>query len=177
MHGLAARRGVRALVPACTAAAVLALAAASPAPAASPRPAAQAAVRLHRLLNAVRADHGAPPVRRDRTLARVARRHSRDMILHRYFAHDSRSGARFSARILRTGWARGQRHWRLGENLAWGWGRRAAPRSIVQAWMRSPAHRRILLDPGFRVVGIGIAHGTPLGPTRRGRTYTTDFGS
>jgi uncharacterized protein YkwD len=178
MHGLAARRRVRALVPACTAAAaVLVLAAASPAPAASPRPAARAVVRLHRLLNAVRADHGAPPLRRDRTLARVARRHSRDMILHHYFAHDSRSGARFSARILRTGWARGRRHWRLGENLAWGSGRRAAARSIVQAWLRSPAHRRILLDPGFRVVGIGIARGTPVGPARRGRTYTTDFGS
>jgi hypothetical protein len=44
--------------------------------------------------------------------------------------------------------------------------------------LRSPAHRRVMLSRGIRVVGIGIAHGTPgKGPAGGGRTYTADFGS
>src|SRR6185436_188692 len=58
------------------------------------------------LLNAARAAHGAPPLRLDRRLARAARGHARDMVAHRYFAHESRSGERFTARIARTGWMR-----------------------------------------------------------------------
>ena len=27
--------------------------------------------------------------------------------------------------------------------------------------MRSPGHRRILLDPGYDTVGLGVARGTP----------------
>jgi uncharacterized protein YkwD len=129
------------------------------------------------LLNAARAEHGAPPLQLDARLARSARRHSCDMVAHHYFAHESRSGARFSARIVRAGWMRGRRHWRVGENLAWGSGRRASHAATVSAWLHSPAHRRILLSPGFRVVGIGIVRGTPVAGRSRGRTYTTDFGS
>jgi uncharacterized protein YkwD len=143
---------------------------------------AEAAVGSHAAavleqLNAARRVHGARPLRFDARLARAATRHSRDMVLHRYFAHDSRSGTRFSTRIARTGWMRGRRHWRVGENLAWGSGRAADPRAIVSAWLQSPPHRRILLQPRFRVVGIGIAAGTPVGGERAGRTYTADFGS
>ena len=130
-----------------------------------------------RLLNAARADAGAPPLRLDRRLNRSSRAHSCDMVAHHYFAHESRSGARFSARIARAGWMRGRGRWHVGENLAWGAGPQAAPRAIVKAWLRSPPHRRNLLAPGFRVVGIGIASGTPLVGKPVGRTYTTDFGS
>jgi uncharacterized protein YkwD len=45
----------------------------------------------------------------------------------------------------------------------------------VLAWLRSPAHRRVLLDRRFRVAGIGIARGTPFATP--GATYTADFGS
>ena len=97
------------------------------------------------------------------------------MIAKRYFAHDSRSGARFSARIARTGWMNGRSRWSVGENLAWGSGTQAAAASIVASWMRSAAHRRNILSPRFRVIGIGIVRGTPVGTD--GFTYTTDFGS
>jgi uncharacterized protein YkwD len=144
----------------------------SPGPHAGRTPAA-----VLRLLNAARADAGAPPLRLDRRLNRSSRRHSCDMVAHHYFAHESRSGARFSARIARTGWMRGRRRWNVGENLAWGAGSDAAPRAIVQAWLQSPPHRHNLLAPGFRVVGIGIVAGTPIAGKPMGRTYTTDFGS
>jgi uncharacterized protein YkwD len=109
-------------------------------------------------------------------LYRAAIRHSRDMVATRYFAHESRSGARFSARIARTGWMTGRGRWAVGENLGWGSGTQATPRSIVAAWMHSAGHRHNMLDPRFRVIGIGIVSGAPVG-SNGGATYTTDFGS
>jgi uncharacterized protein YkwD len=138
---------------------------------------ADAAVAILDGLNAARAEHGAPPLRADRRLALAARRHARDMVAHHFFSHESPSGERPSSRIARTGWLHGRRHWRLGENLAWGRGCLGRPGAIVTGWLRSPAHRRIMLSRAYRVVGIGIAHGTPVGHSARGRTYTADFGS
>lgn len=174
------RRPGRLRLLAVTAAVALAVLAALPVGttrAAARCSAAQPPAPLLRLLNAARAEQGVAPVRHDARLARSARRHSCDMVAHHYFAHDSRSGARFSARIARVGWMRGRRHWRVGENLAWGRGPRAAPAATVSAWLQSPAHRRILLSPGYRVVGIGIVRGTPIAGAAGGLTYTTDFGS
>lgn len=114
-------------------------------------------------------------LRPERRLGRAALGHSRDMVAQHYFSHTSRSGLSFSARIATTGWMRGRRHWTVGESLAWQPGR-PAPRGVVLAWLHSPPHRRVLLHPAFRVVGIGIAPGTPTsGPG--GATYTADFGS
>ena len=127
------------------------------------------------LLNAARALHGAPALRPDPRLARAARRHSRDMVERRYFDHVSPGGAGLRDRVARTGWTRGRNGWRLAENLGWGSGSLATPGAIVDAWLRSPDHRRILLDRGLRVVGIGIAPGTPQGSP--GATYTADFGA
>jgi uncharacterized protein YkwD len=157
-------------------AAVLVLVAASttapPASAAAhPSPAA-----VLRLFNIARARHGVPPLRDGPRLAQAARAHSRDMVAHRYFAHVSRSGERPSRRIAHTGWMRGRRRWHVGENLAWGTRRNARPAAIVVAWLRSRDHRRIMLDPVYRLVGVGISRGTPFTGSRHGLTYTADFG-
>ena len=178
MHTFSRRPGRLRLLPATAAAAlaVLAMLPVGTSHAAAGCSAAQRPAPFLRLLNATRAQHGVPPVRLDARLVRSARRHSCDMVAHHYFAHESRSGARFSARIARVGWMRGRRRWRVGENLAWGTGQRAAPATTVTAWLKSPAHRRILLSPRFRVVGVGIVRGTPIAGAS-GRTYTTDFGS
>jgi uncharacterized protein YkwD len=167
--------------------AVAALAMTVSAPAAAPCAGADAApAQLDRqarsatvlcLLNDQRAASGLPPLGGDRRLAAAARAHSRDMVAHQYFAHDSRSGASFAVRIRRAGWMRGRRSWRVGENLAWGTGGLATPRAILAAWMKSPPHRRAVLDSGYRVVGIGVAIGAPVGGAADGATYTADFGS
>ena len=128
------------------------------------------------LINQVRTERGMHRLRFDRRLGSAALRHSRDMAAHHYFSHTSRSGLSAADRIAKTGWLRGREHWMIGENLAWHVAP-AAPRSIVRAWLRSPAHRHILLEPLFRVVGIGVARGTPFGGARGGATYTADFGS
>jgi hypothetical protein len=71
---------------------------------------------------------------------------------------------------------RGRGRWHVGENLAWGTLRRARPAAVVAAWLRSPSHRRIMLDPRYRVVGVGVVRGVPFPGPRHGRTYTADFG-
>lgn len=129
------------------------------------------------LLNAKRHARALAPLRVSGKLARAARRHSRDMVRHQYFAHDSRFGAAFSARIAATGWMRGRDAWSVGENLAWGGGPRATPEAIVAAWMASPAHRRNILDRRFHTIGIGVVTGMPVAAGGTGATYTTDFGS
>lgn len=156
---LAAIAAVAVLVPAGTAGA-------------GERPAA-----ILRLVNAARAAHHQPPLRFDAHLTRAARGHSREMVARHYFAHVSRSGERFSSRIARTGWMRGRRCWHVGENLAWGTRGKGRPSAIVPAWLHSPPHRHVLLDPAYRVVGIGIVRGTPFAGPSRGWTYTADFGS
>jgi uncharacterized protein YkwD len=152
-------------------------AAASPTPVCPPDRSAQPlAVTTLCLINRSRARHRAPRVRLDRRLARVARCHTRDMVAHHYFSHTSRSGLSSSDRIARSGWMRGRGHWIVGENLAWHAGA-PSPRSIVRAWLRSRAHRHVLLRPEYRVVGIGVVHATPFASARDGATYTADFGS
>ena len=126
------------------------------------------------LVNQVREAHGVPHVRLDPRLARVARRHSRDMVRNRYFSHTSPDGSSSSDRIAASGWMRGRERWAVGEDLAWRVGT-VRPSEIVEDWLNSPSHRRVLLRRRYHVVGIGIAAGTPSGDS--GRTYTADFGS
>ena len=128
------------------------------------------------LVNRVRRRHGLRPLRVRRRLSVAARRHARAMVRGGFFSHFSRSGASFVDRIARAGYLRRARSWLLGENLAWGAGRRAKPAAVVRAWMRSAAHRRTMLNPRFREIGVGVAAGAP-GRRRRGAAiYAHDFG-
>jgi uncharacterized protein YkwD len=107
---------------------------------------------LLQTMNAVRTSHGLAPLRVDVRLLRAARGHSADMLNRQYFAHGSVAGR---AR------AQGARGPVFGEDLAWGTG--ATGRWVVNQWLASPAHRAVLLRPGFRRVGIGISLGTFVG--------------
>ena len=128
------------------------------------------------LLNRVRARHDLPQLRLNPRLSRAARRHTRDMVRRRYFAHDSLDGRSFSQRIHAARYVPRGASWWIGENLGWGSGSLAEPMSLVRAWMRSPGHRANILNRTFRDIGIGIAPRAPVGGYRDGATYTTDFG-
>ena len=125
-------------------------------------------------LNRERAHYGLRRLSLNKRLARAARRHARDMVRRRYFAHDSLSGKPFTHRIHRTGYTTGRR-WTLGENLGWGAGSLASPAAIVHAWMESPAHRANVVGP-FREVGVGLALGSPRPGHTGAGTYATEFG-
>jgi uncharacterized protein YkwD len=126
------------------------------------------------LLNRVRARHGLSRLRLNAKLAHAARRHSRDMVRHRYFAHDSLNGRSPFDRMRATHYVPRNASWWLGENIGWGSGPLAQPAALVRAWMHSPPHRANILSRHFRDIGIGIAPGAPVGGG--GATYTTDFG-
>jgi uncharacterized protein YkwD len=126
------------------------------------------------LLNAQRRAHRLRPLHLDGKLGAAAAGHANDMVSQHYFAHDSRNGSSFSARIKRTGWTRSRRSYTIGENIGWGGGDFATPRAMVSAWMHSSGHRANILARQFRMIGIGIANGAPTGES--GATYATDFG-
>jgi uncharacterized protein YkwD len=91
-------------------------------------------------------------------------------------SHAAVARATFVARIRRSGYLRGTRRWRVRENLAWGSHTKQSPRAIVYAWMHSPPHRKEILTPSYRDVGLGVARGLPSSPPAGGATYTADFG-
>jgi uncharacterized protein YkwD len=117
-----------------------------------------------------RRDAGRRTWKGDGRLDLAARRHAVDMVERNYFSHRSPGGRDHMDRIRRTGWASGRTRWFAGEALAWGAGSGSTPRSLVTAWMRSPGHRRILLDGSYDQVGLGVARGAPVGSS--GNAFT-----
>ena len=132
------------------------------------------------LLNRERARRGLRPLRLDRRLTRAARAHSADMVRRRYFQHDSPNGRTPFDRMLATRYVPRGAAWALAENIGWGTDVLAQPAALVKAWMKSPGHRRNILDGRFREIGIGIVPGVPVRDRgladQPGATYTTDFG-
>jgi uncharacterized protein YkwD len=106
---------------------------------------------LVQAVNAVRAQHGLAPLRLDARLERAARAHSQTVLRAGRLVHGNVRG-RLSAYGVRSR--------AVGENLAWGVGSRATSAAVVQMWLASPPHRKNLLRPGFRRIGIGHSVGT-----------------
>jgi len=65
--------------------------------------------------------------------------------------------------------------WRVAENLAWGTGARGTAAGIVRAWLASPGHRRNLLRPGFRRIGLGEVTTPSFQGVDGARLVTADF--
>jgi uncharacterized protein YkwD len=129
------------------------------------------------LLNAARRRHGLRRLRVDPRLRLAARRHARDMLVRRYFAHFSAAGSSPWDRIRAAGYMRPGQRWLVGENLAWGAGRASAPGNRTRALMQSPSHRANMLHRRFREVGIWVAPRAPWQSRYgRGATYVLTFG-
>jgi uncharacterized protein YkwD len=107
------------------------------------------------LLNQQRAAHRLEPLVVDPRLTRAASAHSADMLRRGYFAHNGSQGT-WDLRIGRYV----KRPTLLGEILEWGAGAYGTPQGIVSTWMHSPEHRRVILTPDLRRIGIGIVTGT-----------------
>jgi len=109
--------------------------------------------RAFEAINQERQANGLPPLRRASDLSAVAREHSRDMLERRYFAHQSPEGEDLRGRFAR----RGINHWRyIAENIAYNLGYRDPVAVAVESWMRSPGHRRNILNKRLAESGIGV---------------------
>jgi uncharacterized protein YkwD len=120
---------------------------------------------LVRLVNLERATRGLHSLRAARGLTKVAREHSSDLMRHFRLDHSSSDGTPFNRRLAGAGRFRA-----TGEVVAWTSDRNhATALEFVRMWMRSPPHRAALLDPRFRVLGVGRARGP------RGTWVTADL--
>ncbi len=128
------------------------------------------------LLNKQRTSRGLRTLDTSAALETAAARFSRKMVAEGFFAHVSPHGSTLASRVRATSFLEGVRTFSLGENIAWGSRRLATPVEIVDGWMHSTAHRRNILDPDFRSIGVGIAPGAPRPGVDSAATYTTDFG-
>jgi uncharacterized protein YkwD len=107
-------------------------------------------------VNKIRKAHGKRPLRRSRSLWGSSGRYARWMLRRDVFGHRATIAASHRFRIR-------------GETLAMqpGWGVRC--RKVVRQWMRSPAHRRLLLSSRFTWIGVGRGRG------RMGRRAATTW--
>jgi uncharacterized protein YkwD len=132
---------------------------------------AEAAVACE--INRERRSRGLATLDRHDELARAGERHAADMVRRSYFSHVSPGGQTLAERLRAAGYADGR--WAAGEVLAWGTRARSTPGAIVDAWMGSPGHRQVLLNPRYRDLGIGFARGNPV-TGDAGATYAAELG-
>ena len=148
-------------------------------PGADSRPPQAHPARLARatscLVNRERRRRGLRQLRPERRLGVAARRHARDMVKRSYFAHRSPGGATVTDRLRDSGYLRGRGAF-VAETLAWGSARRAAPRAIVAAWLKSPPHRAVILSRRYREIGMAAVVGSPHRRSTAAATYAATFG-
>jgi uncharacterized protein YkwD len=130
-------------------------------------------------LNRARTAAGLRPLHVSPSLRTAARGHSRSMLEFGFFDHSSPDGTAFNDRIRRYYSDRGWRTWSVGETLLASPTASVDASAIVEAWLRSPAHRTVLLDPSWRDAGVGALY-TPAAPNEYGGSQTVvvtaDFG-
>jgi uncharacterized protein YkwD len=131
------------------------------------------------LFNQQRAAAGAPPLQRVSTLEKAAQTYSETMMQATdggpvYLSHVGPDGSTLEGRVSLAGYVWSS----LGEILAAG---QKTPEQAVSDWLSSPLHRSVMLNPGYRDVGIGIAVGP--GTWSNGRVdpqviwWAADFGT
>jgi uncharacterized protein YkwD len=127
-----------------------------------------------RLINSYRASKGLPALKASKALNVASFHHSKDMAVRKYFSHTTKSPL-LSGQSGSSPWARmadagyGYSTYK-GENIAAG---QTTAQAVFNAWKNSSGHNANMLNPNFKVIGIGMAvvSGSPYG------TYwTTDFG-
>jgi uncharacterized protein YkwD len=126
-------------------------------------------------INAARTRRGLPRLRVSVRLQSAARSHSLDMARHGFFSHDSGNGTPAGDRLTRFYGPAAK----IGEALL-EWSPDVTAGEAVQAWLSSPEHRAILLDPGFRELGVSAVHATASGHDFHGSEITLvtgDFGA
>ena len=131
-----------------------------------------------RELNQVRSEHGLQPLRTVRPLRLAADSHAASRARVGYFSHTSADGTTFDKRIGRFYRASRSSYWAVGENLLWA-SPTISPEEAVRLWMASPGHRRNILNPQYRQIGIAAVRTAEAPAFYGGREVTivvTDFG-
>lgn len=99
-------------------------------------------------LNEARAREGVPPVWPNALLIRAAEAHAQALAAGTASGHVGADGSDPLERITDAGYLPRA----FGENTATG---SSSPGRIVGAWLVSPGHRAVLLDPSLEEIGLG----------------------
>ncbi len=114
-------------------------------------------------INQARREAGLSALQVNSQMTMVARAKSKDMAVNRYFSHTSPTYGSFTDLLKHYGIT-----YRIaGENLAWNTS--GSVSSAHNNLMNSPGHRRNILGPDFRYVGVGVYVGND------GRHYFTQL--
>ena len=124
------------------------------------------AARVIELTNVERQKVGLAPVVANPTLANSAQTYSQVLATGECWAHDCGPTPELSDRVVNAGYTN---YSKLGENLAGG---QKTPEEVVAAWMASPEHRAVILNPDYTQLGVGIVTGGA-----RGIYWTEHFGA
>ena len=129
-------------------------------------------------INGVRVEKGLRRLRLNRALSLAARGHSASMAEHGFFDHSGYDGSTFWARMKARYRPSPRSYWAVGENLVW-----ASPtlgaQEALDLWLKSPPHRKTLLTPSWREIGLGAVHAAGAPGVYEGldvTILTADFG-
>lgn len=110
--------------------------------------------RVFDLVNDERIKIGSQPLIWIEPAASAARYHSATMAEGRFLGHSDLTGRKVDDRADQFGFS----DWRrIGENVAWVMGHSDPAARVVECWMRSPGHRKNLLDSNYRESGLGLS--------------------
>lgn len=118
-----------------------------------PEGAARLTDQVLQLVNLERVDYGLSPVITSPSLTKIAEDFACRMIEEGFFGHqDPEDGRGPGERAVAGKYV----FFSIGENLASG---QASAADVMDAWMESPAHREIILDPKWTEIGIAVREG------------------
>ncbi len=112
---------------------------------------ARLAQEVIRVANAERTGRGLQPLRAQPILQNAAMWMANDMAEHDSFSHTDSQGRQADDRIRTFGYGNARF---IAENIEKG---ADTPQETVQGWLNSPPHRKNLLHPDLREVGVGYA--------------------
>lgn len=108
------------------------------------------------LTNNERRKNNLMPLQWNNELADLAKQHCEDMIRRDFFAHDNPDGETPFDRMKKAGLDYAV----AGENIAAG---QYSPEVVVNSWMNSEGHRKNILNPGFKNLGVSVVKGGKYG--------------
>jgi uncharacterized protein YkwD len=102
------------------------------------------------LVNQYRRQENIPELQYSFKLEAVAQVRSDEMLLHKYFEHIRPDGRKWSTAYNELNVT----YNRAAENLARGFN---SAEAAMKAWMKSESHRRNILNPNLKFIGIGVS--------------------
>lgn len=135
-------------------------------------PAPETAARdILRLINAERVKRRLKPLKINPMLTAAAQSHADYMAVNDCYAHVCKGEPPLPERVKRTGYI----YHKITENIH---AAQLDPQRLVTGWMKSPTHRKNILDPVVTEIGIGHRYlARDDAPLRHHHYWVTNFGA